>query len=229
MDEAINVIELPLFPLNTVLFPGQVLPLHIFEDRYRLMIRRCLAEDVPFGVVLIKQGEEAGETAEPHSVGTLARIAESTHLPNGAMNIVVVGVERFRIRHLFYDQPYLRGEVETLPLVESADPAAVIGLAGQVRDRVERYIKLISEAAGLQIQVEQMPDTPQLIGYLAAVTMQIDNREKQMLLDAATITKILSSEKALLNRENALLNWMIASKAWPERTQFGTSGTLLPN
>lgn len=229
MDEAINVIELSLFPLNTVLFPGQLLPLHIFEDRYRLMIRRCLAEDLPFGIVLIKQGEEVGATAEPHAVGTLARIVESTHLPDGAMDVVVVGMERFRIRCLFHDQPYLRGEVETLQMAEPLDPVATAQLAHQVRDRVGRYIKLLAEAAGLQIQVEQMPNTPQQIGFLAAVTMQIDNQEKQMLLGAATVGKILSSEKALLNRENALLNWMIASKAWPERVQLGTSGTLLPN
>ena len=62
MDEMIDAIELPLFPLNTVLFPGQVLPLHIFEERYRLMIRRCLAEDLPFGVVLIKRGRRGGES-----------------------------------------------------------------------------------------------------------------------------------------------------------------------
>lgn len=229
MDEAINVIELSLFPLNTVLFPGQLLPLHIFEDRYRLMIRRCLAEDLPFGVVLIKQGEEVGERAEPHAVGTLARIVESTHLPDGAMDIVVVGMERFRIRRLFHDQPYLRGEVETLPMAEPRDPVTAARLAEQVRDRVARYIKLLAEAAGLQIQVEQMPDTPQQIGFLAAVTMQIDNREKQMLLGESAVVKILASEKALLNRENALLNWMIASKAWPESVQLGTSGMLLPN
>src|SRR4030042_2031651 len=109
MDEAINVIELPLFPLNVVLFPGQVLPLHIFEDRYRLMIRRCLAEDTSFGVVLTQRAEETGETAEPHAIGTVARIVESEHLPDGALNIVAVGTERFRIRRLLHDKPTLRG------------------------------------------------------------------------------------------------------------------------
>ena len=78
MEEAIDTIELPLFPLNTVLFPGQVLPLHIFEERYRLMIRRCLAEDAPFGVALIQTGAEVGAAAEPHTVGTVARIIESS-------------------------------------------------------------------------------------------------------------------------------------------------------
>ncbi len=229
MDEATETTELALFPLNTVLFPGQVLPLHIFEDRYRLMVRRCLADELPFGVVLIKQGEEVGADAEPYNIGTLARIIESTHLPNGTMNIITVGVERFRIRRLIHDQPYLRGEVETLPLEEQEDTGAMDALADSVRERVALYIKLIAEAAGLEIKVDQMPDLPQQVGYLAAITMQIDNREKQELLVSRSLGAILSRARTLLNRENALLTWMAGSKGWPEQAQFGPSGTLLPN
>lgn len=229
MDEATETIELALFPLNTVLFPGQLLPLHIFEDRYRLMVRRCLAEELPFGVVLIKHGQEVGADAEPHSIGTLARIVESTHLPNGTMNIITVGIERFRIRRLIHDQPYLRGEVETLPLEAPEDSPALDILAQGVRERVSLYIKLIAEAAGLELKIEEMPDLPQQIGYLAAITMQIDNREKQDLLASRSPAAVLNRALTLLNRENALLSWMAASKEWPEQVQFGPSGTLLPN
>lgn len=229
MDEAISTIELPLFPLNTVLFPGQVLPLHIFEDRYRLMIRHCLAEDTPFGIALIQQGREVGETASPHRIGTVARIVESSYLSNGAMNIITVGVERFRILRLLHDQPYLRGEVETLPLAEPEEPAIVTELAGRVSRLVRRYIELIAEAAGLQIQIDQVPTAPQQIGYLAAVSMQVDNREKQQLLDSSSLARILRIELTLLQRENALLTWMAGSKAWPEQVQLGFNGTLLPN
>lgn len=232
MDEMINAVELPLFPLNTVLFPGQVLPLHIFEERYRLMIRRCLAEDLPFGVVLIKRGREVStidDDTEPYSVGTVARIIESTHLTNGSMNIVTVGVERFRIRKLLRDQPYLRGEVVTLPMVDPADDAAVEAAAARVKQEVNRYIELISDAAGLQIQIDETPTAAQQIGYLAAITMQIDNREKQELLGSPSVNQMLRRELALLSRENALLTWMSGSKEWPESTQFGFSGTLLPN
>lgn len=229
MDEVVSTIELSLFPLNTVLFPGQVLPLHVFEDRYRLMIRRCLAEDLPFGVVLIKNGQEVGGAAEPQPIGTVARIIESTHLADGAMNIITVGVERFRIRRLLHDQPYLRGEVETLPLVAPEDGPSATRLAELVRSRVSRYIQLIADAAGLQIQIDEMPSLPQQVGYLAAVTMQIDNAEKQQLLSAASLGRILSQEVFLLDRENALLTWMIDTRSWPERSQFGASGTLLPN
>jgi Lon protease-like protein len=229
MDEATQVIELPLFLLKTVLFPGQVLPLHIFEPRYQTMVRRCLADDSPFGVVLIRHGEEVGEAAEPHSVGTLTRILESTHLPDGTMNIITVGTERFRIRQLFRDQPYLRGQVETLPLPEPSDLGAVERMAARARIMVTRYIELIAEAAGLQIQIGEIPDTPQQVGYLAAVAMQIDNTEKQELLGSASLDQVLTIANRLLNRENALLTWMVGSKGWPDQAQFGPSGTLLPN
>jgi Lon protease-like protein len=229
MEEAIDTIELPLFPLNTVLFPGQVLPLHIFEERYRLMIRRCLAEDAPFGVVLIQSGREVGESAEPHTVGTIARIIESTHLPDGTMNIVTVGTERFRIHRLIHDQPYLRGEVEIFPLEQQEDPTKLTAMTGRVREQVKRYISLIADAAGLQIQIEEIPEAPEQVGYLAAVALQVDNREKQELLGCSSLTRILATELALLSRENTLLTWMAANKEWPGEVQFGPSGTLLPN
>jgi Lon protease-like protein len=229
MDEALDVVEMPLFPLETVLFPGQVLPLHIFEERYRLMVRHCLAEDKPFGVVLIRHGQEVGEGAEPHTVGTVARIVESSHLPDGTMNIVSVGTERFRIRRLFHDQPYLRGEVESFPMALADTAGAVTALSVRVRAEVARYVELIAQAAGLQIQIEEIPDAPQQVGYLAAVAMQIDNKEKQDLLGSTSLEGILASESALLRRENALLTWMVGSKEWPGQAQFGPSGTLLPN
>jgi Lon protease-like protein len=229
MENITDVIELPLFPLNTVLFPGQVLPLHIFEDRYRLMIRRCLAEDTSFGVVLIKQGRETGETAEPHLTGTMARIVESSHLPDGTMNILTVGTERFRILRLFHDQPYLRGEVEFFPMPEPDDIEPLTGLAKRVRVQIGRYIELIAQAAGLKIQVGDIPDAPQQIGYLAAVALQVENTEKQALLDSSSLAKILDDEMTLLRRENALLAWMAGTKEWLDQAQFGPSGTLLPN
>lgn len=229
MDEIIETIELPLFPLNAVLFPGQVMPLHIFEERYRLMIRHCLAEDTPFGVVLIRRGEEVGETAEPHSIGTMARIIESTHLANGSMNIVTVGIERFRIHRLLHDQPYLRGEVQSIPIPGAHPPEAVAPAVAHVRAEVARYVQLIADAAGLKIEIEEIPQSPQQLSYLAAITMQIDNREKQELLGAATVQGMLAREISLLHRENMLLTWMVGSKGWPDAAQFGFSGTLLPN
>src|SRR3990172_7303439 len=90
-------LELPLFPLNAVLFPGATLPLHIFEERYKQMIRRCLEERTPFGVLLIRKGNEVGEPAEPFDVGTVADMVRVQHLQEGRMNILCRGGERFRV------------------------------------------------------------------------------------------------------------------------------------
>ncbi|MCI0849057.1 MAG: LON peptidase substrate-binding domain-containing protein, partial [Chloroflexi bacterium] len=85
---------LPLFPLNLVLFPGMDLPLHIFEQRYRDMIGECLDKDAPFGVVLIKEGVEVGDPADPERIGTSTRILSSEILDQGRMNILTRGERR---------------------------------------------------------------------------------------------------------------------------------------
>ena len=102
-------------------------------------------------------------------------------------------------------------------------------MTARVREQVQDYIALIAEAAGLQIQIEEIPEASEQLGYLAAVALQVDNREKQELLGSPSMTRILAGELALLSRENMLLTWMTATKDWPGQAQFGPSGTLLPN
>lgn len=89
--------ELPLFPLNTVLFPGGPLPLRIFEPRYVDMVRECMREGAPFGVVLIRVGQEAGAVASAADVGTSARIIDFNQLPDGLLGIMCSGDQRYRV------------------------------------------------------------------------------------------------------------------------------------
>src|SRR5713101_4286452 len=112
--------ELPLFPLNTVLFPHATLPLHIFEERYKQMIGQCLEERAPFGVLLIRSGSEAGGNAEPFEVGTTAHIGRVQHLDDGKLNLICQGGHRFRTTKTIESQPFLLAEVE--PLDTTADP-----------------------------------------------------------------------------------------------------------
>ena len=108
---------IPLFPLHAVLFPGTPIHLHIFEERYRQMIRFCLEERRPFGVALIRQGDEFGyPLAEPYSVGCTAEIIHSSELPDGRFNLVAMGEERFKVFSISHKHPYLVGEVECLPM-----------------------------------------------------------------------------------------------------------------
>ncbi|HSV86283.1 MAG TPA: LON peptidase substrate-binding domain-containing protein, partial [Levilinea sp.] len=114
----IMIYELPLFPLNTVLFPGVPIQLHIFEGRYKLLVRYCLEKNEPFGVALIRKGMEAlAALAEPYPIGCTARIVEIEPLDSGNMNLTALGDERFEIKALDRSMPYLIAKVEAKPLV----------------------------------------------------------------------------------------------------------------
>ena len=108
------MINLPLFPLHTVLCPGVALPLHIFEERYKVMVEECLADQNPFGVVLIREGREVGEgDLAVAEVGTLAEIREATRYPDGRFDLVTLGTQRFRLESVrLAPGRFLVGEME---------------------------------------------------------------------------------------------------------------------
>ena len=112
--------ELPLFPLNIVLFPGMPLHLHIFEDRYKKMINMCIAEDRPFGMVLARPNAQP-PAPQSHLIGCTAHIDQVKPLRDGRMDIVNTGRERFLIHEFVYDQPYLVGKVESLEFDKSLE------------------------------------------------------------------------------------------------------------
>ena len=197
--------ELPLFPLNTVLFPGMPLALHIFEDRYKLMIGKCLQERRPFGVVLIRKGSEAlGPVPEPNTIGCTAFISQVERLQQGRMNIGVIGQQRFRIVSLATDLPYLRGQVEHYPLLED-DLNAQETLAGRLRPWVVRYLDHLSRLGNETLPVENLPDEPVPLAYAAAAMLQISARQKQKLLNTEKATAILAELRTIYRGEIAIL------------------------
>jgi Lon protease-like protein len=202
--------ELPLFPLNTVLFPGMPLHLHIFEERYKKMVRLCLDRGVPFGVALIKQGAEAfGPPAETHPVGCTARILEVEPLAEGRMNLVAVGQERFRT--LLTDRkraPYLTGIVEALPLVDG-DEAALENAGQRLKPWLKRYLEMLAASGGIQMQAADMPDEPHTLAYLAAISLQVPNAEKQEFLAIEETSELLRRLYKAYQREVALLQAMM--------------------
>jgi Lon protease-like protein len=201
------VFELPLFPLHTVLFPGMPLELHIFEPRYRLMVQRCLESDQPFGVVLIRQGPEAGgPLAQTHAIGCSARIAQADPLPEERYSLVVVGDERFRIHKLDRSQPYLIGKVESLMLEHPCGIELSRG-ARQLNQLIHRYIQrleTLADEAG-HLKDIPLPDDALPLMYLAAALLHIPNSEKQPLLDAGNGGDLMHRLLRLYQRENALL------------------------
>ncbi len=127
LDQDLGIVTLPLFPLRLVLFPGQVLPLHIFEPRYRMMINQCVEEELPFGVVLMREDtpdwrDYNGDVELPYEIGTTAHIRRMERLADGRLNIITLGLHRFRVRKLRFDMPYLQGDVEAFPLGGASSP-----------------------------------------------------------------------------------------------------------
>jgi len=204
--------ELPLFPLNTVLFPGMPLHLHIFEERYKKMVRLCLERGVPFGVALIKKGAEAlGPPAEPHPVGCTARILEVEPLAEGRMNLMAVGQERFRT--LLTDRvraPYLTGIVEALPLVDG-DKAGLESAGLKLKPWVKRYLEMLAASGGMEMRVPEMPDEPHTLAYLAAISLQVPNAEKQDFLAIEQTADLLARLFKTYQREIALLQALMKS------------------
>lgn len=152
--------ELPLFPLHTVLCPGIALPLHVFEPRYRALVATCLSGDVPFGVVLIRAGREVGPgSTSIATVGTTAEIREAESLDDGRFRILAVGGRRFRIDSVTVGrEPYLVGEVELIddPV---GDPTVARHLADRATRRFVRYLGLLQpedgeDAPEIDVQVE---------------------------------------------------------------------------
>jgi Lon protease-like protein len=208
-------LSLPLFPLNTVLFPGQVLPLHIFEQRYRDMIEQCIDARAPFGVVLIQEGDEVGEPAKPYHVGTTARITQVERLDDGRLNIISVGELRFRVVSLYQEHAgYLRAEVDLWPWSPS-DTDVAQSLAQNVRGRLRRYVEMLSQASGVDLQAEELPQQPTELACLTAIALQVTQFEKQELLGSPSIASLLSKEISLLRRELRMLHVMLASRGRP--------------
>lgn len=212
--------ELPLFPLNTVLFPGMPLDLHIFEDRYTRMIRECIESSKPFGVALIKRGLEAhGPLAEPYEIGCTARIIEVEPLSEGRMNIVALGQKRFRILSLNDQNSILVGKVEIYPL-EGSDKEILTRIGKRLRPWVKRYMDILSQVSDANLEAEHLPNDPLALAYLAAVLLQIPPTQKQPLLATERAEKFLGKMYALYRREVFLLDAIVTKEMQAEKHLF---------
>jgi uncharacterized protein len=210
------MIELPLFPLNTVLFPGMPMELHIFEERYKLMIGMCVEKRMPFGVVLLEQGraelDPEGMTPEskPFLIGCTAQITQVKPLPEGRMNITIVGKERFQILSLHHHKPYLVGMVEMYPLEDDNPLKLRQGYSG-LRQWVERYLRVLEKAGQIQFDPSQLPTEPAAMAYLGAVLLQgVSLFQKQELLAAKRLTDMIEELRNIYRREVVLLETLLA-------------------
>lgn len=196
---------LPLFPLNTVLFPGMQLKLHIFEERYKLMINNCIESNEPFGVVLIKKGREAFDPiAIPCAVGCAAAISDVQRLPLGRMNITAVGQRRFHIKEIDRSKPYLRGNVEFFYPTDD-QPELVKRYCRFLRPLVIRYLEALTAKENASFDPQQLPHRPRSIAQIASILLQTDNARKQELLAMQSLSRLLGALVEIYRLETLLL------------------------
>lgn len=216
------MIDLPLFPLNTVLFPGGTLPLHIFEERYRQMMGECIERQTTFGVVLIKSGPEVGGPAEPHEIGTTARITRVQELDGGRLNLVAVGEERFRIARITQSRPYLRADVELLQ-DSGADLPVTTASAEQVGALYVEYYRLALALTSQWQQRVALPQRPAALADFVATRIDAEPQLKQRLLEAISVADRLATEQDLLTQAVAALT---AQVVVARRQRYGGLGAL---
>ncbi len=171
---------MPMFPLGTVLFPYALLPLHVFEPRYRLMMRHVLDGDREFGVVLIERGSEVGGGDSRFDVGTVARVVQAADLPDGRMVLATVGVRRVRVTRWLSDDPYPRAEIVALD-----DPPAGPGDADARARMIAAFAAVTEVARRIDDRIESPPefdDDPVRGSFEAAAVAPIGPLDAQRLL-----------------------------------------------
>ncbi len=207
---------LPLFPLGTVLFPGLLLPLHIFEERYRRLVRDLLGGPGPqrFGVIAIREGRETGVDGVRalYQTGCVAALRQVDKHDDGRFSLVTVGTSRFRLLALERSRPYLQGEVELLA-EDSGEETAVRQAADAVRQAFRAYLTAAGARAATQVNTASLPDQPVALSYLVAATVIADLPVKQELLAAPDALQRLNAERALLAREITLLKTLTSAPA----------------
>jgi uncharacterized protein len=207
---------LPLFPLGTVLFPGLLLPLHIFEDRYKELVRDLLDGPEPrrFGVIAIKKGRETGVegVSSLYEVGCTATLRETEGNDDGGYEVVAVGTQRFRLDTLDESRAYLQGEVEFLA-EDEGDSAAAGRAAHLVAEAFQAYLDVLTAQGLAQVNVPEVPEEPVLLSYLVAASMIIDLPDRQALLAEPDSLSRLTAERAMLVRETTMLQTLTARPA----------------
>ncbi len=201
-------IELPLFPLNVVLFPGADLPLHIFEARYRLMINECYQQEKPFGVVLARpQSQQMRE--EPYPIGTMADILALSRMDDGRMNLIARGGQRFRILDQHREKPYLTGIVEVYKDLPEPEPV-LREQADKARELFNTYLEILLEVIGKQETQFDLPAAPEELSHFIASFLDIEDESKQRLLEMTLTTQRLESVIVTLRREVPFVRQMLS-------------------
>lgn len=185
--------QVPLFPLNTVLFPGGPLPLRIFEPRYVAMVRDCVRDDAPFGVLLIKEGAETGP-ASTHEVGTLARITDWYQGSDGLLGVTAVGLQRFRVVSSHRENSGLNvGTIEPLP----NEPAMPLPVADT--DLAQILREVMDDLGSLYEPLERHMDDASWVTSRLVEILPLDLELKQRCLESSDVPERLRLVRQLVD------------------------------
>ncbi len=212
MEQPTTILTIPIFPLNVVLFPGMPLPLHIFEERYKAMIARCLEGNRTFGVALVSPGVTPHNREVPYTVGTVARIVRHIRMDDGRYNLVTRGTSRFQILESQYELEYLTAQVELLS-EEEQDSRGLEILRANVEEQFEGMLDDLATVTNTQREPLAFPDDPTAASYLVAHYLPIYPWEKQRLLEAFSTDMRLLEEQRLLRRERGMFREFGAAPA----------------
>lgn len=193
-------VELPLFPLETVLFPFATLQLHVFEARYLEMVQECREMGSPFGVVLIREGREVGGSADPYMVGTAARIVKVHEYEDGRLDLQVQGESRFRIRSLDESRPFLVGRVEPVAENDPDDSPRGYALLTRAQETFQLLIQHLLSKPSYSIEVV-FPNDPEAFSFTIANLLRMDNRKKQLLLETTDTTERIAGLLPILESQ----------------------------
>jgi len=180
--------EIPLFPLPLVLFPQVVLPLHIFEERYRLMINRCIEESATFGIVLIPPGSSTESESTIRRVGVTARVIQFDRIEDGRINIMAAGETRFRILEFTASKPYWTANVEFFE-DDREDDEELQESYNNVVHLYREVHRLAAQLRGLEFDVEEVkiPVSPATLTYMVSFVLDVDPEAKQSLLEMTSV------------------------------------------
>jgi len=207
---------LPLFPLGSVLYPGLLLPIHVFEDRYRKLVHDLLAEQEPrrFGVIAIREGRETGAdgVSALYDIGCTATVRQVIEQEDGRFYLITVGTQRFRLAEIDRSEPYLRGQVDYLP-EDTGDREAAQLAVQEVQSGFRAYLDALAERGAAKVSTLDLPDEPVQLSYLVAASMIANLSDKQALLAQPDALHRLTTERALLSRENAMMRSLTSAPA----------------
>jgi ATP-dependent Lon protease len=203
--------EIALFPLpNLIIFPNIVVPLHIFEERYKLMINGCIDRDEAFGLVLLRSGAEEENEEAIHRVGVSARITEVERLDDGRMNILCEGETRFRIYRFTQQTPFWKGSIQFFE--EDALHHSVESLYEQVSDLYRQVGALGAKVSGSPQTEFVLPESPTDLSYMVAYVLDIESEEKQKMLEMTSTAERLQVLVAHLTESIRKLQQQLAYK-----------------